>query len=79
MVVTQNARGRLERCELWGNANVGLYAEHRGDPTLDACTLRDHAAGLAAGVYVAATAAGKVTVGADCVFACNAKGDVVRA
>ena len=49
-----------------------------GDPTLSGCTLRDHARGEAAGVFVRSNAAGKATVGADCVFARNAGGDVVR-
>ena len=46
------------------------------------CTIRDHGAAWAGrcncGVYVAADAAGKATIGADCVFTRNAKGDVVR-
>ena len=79
MVVSSDARGRLERCELWGNANGGVYVWGGGDPTLAACILRDHAAGQYAwsgcGVYVED---GKVTVGADCVFARNVRGDVVR-
>ena len=56
---------------------------NEGDPTLAACTFRDHAAGSKAssgcGVYVDASSKGKATVGADCVFARNAKGGVVRA
>ena len=84
MVVISDARGRLERCELWGNADGGVFVDMEADPTLAACTLRDHAAGGQAysgcGVYVRADASkGKATVGADCVFARNAKGDVVRA
>ena len=78
MAVLHNGRGRMERCELWGNANGGVVVFVRGDPTLAACILRDHAAGVAAGVYVSSSAAGKVTIGADCVFARNAGGDVVR-
>ena len=77
------ARGRLERCELWGNADGGVFGLGGGDPTLAACTLRDHAAGSrtysGCGVYVHSSAAGRVTVGADCVFARNARRDVVRA
>ena len=73
-----NARGRLESCELWGNGWGGVCVFEGGDPTLAACTLRDHAAGVAAGVYVRADAKGKATVGADCVYARNAKGNVVR-
>ena len=53
-----------------------------GDPTLVACTLRDHAAGdkkwSGCGVYVDTLSNGKATVGADCVFERNAGGDVVR-
>ena len=84
MYVVSNARGRLERCELWGNANGGVVVQAGGDPTLAACTLRDHASGgnpySGCGVYVFADASkGKATVGADCFFARNAKGDVVRA
>ena len=80
VVIKDKARGYLERCELWGNANGGVYVTSGGDPTLAACTLRDHTAGLAAGVYVAfeSDRPCKATVGADCVFARNAKGDVVR-
>ena len=78
-VLVSQAQGRLERCELWGNAEGGVYLEWGGDPTLAACTLRDHAAGIyAAGVYVDESAAGKATIGADCVFSRNARGDVVR-
>ena len=69
-------RGRLERCELWGNAAGGVFVMGGGNPTLAACTLRDHATGqYAIGVYVEG---GSATVGADCVFARNARGDVVR-
>ena len=71
------AGGRLERCELWGNADGGVYVQGRGGPTLVACTLRDHAAGRATGVFL--EAGSSATVGADCVFARNAKGGVVRA
>ena len=78
MFVSNNARGRLKRCELWGNADGGVYVCHGGDPVLATCTLRDHAAGCAAGVYVHSSSRGKVTVGADCAFASNAGGDVVR-
>ena len=76
MRVFRAGRGRLERCELWGNATGGVLVNDRGDPTLAACTLRDHAEGC--GVYVYKSALGKATAGADCVFARNAKGDVVR-
>ena len=75
-MAVRNAQGRLERCELWGNARVGIYVESGGDPTIAASTLRDHAAGC--GVFVHRSARGKATVGADCVFARNAAGDVVR-
>ena len=63
-------------CELWGNADGGVYADVGGNLTLAACTLRDHATGRATGVYV--RAGSHATVGADCVFARNAGGDVVR-
>ena len=79
MAVLHNGRGRMERCELWGNADGGVWVGGGSDPSLAMCTLRDHAAGVACGVYVHSTAAGKATVGADCVFARNAGGDVARA
>ena len=66
----------LERCELWGNTDVGVRVTERGNPTLTACIVRDHAEGRAAGVYL--RSGSHATVGADCVFARNAKGDVVR-
>ena len=82
MNVVSHARGRLGRCELWGNANGGVIVWEGGDPTLAACTLRDHATGIypadGCGVYVAFSSHGKVTVGADCVFARNARGGIVR-
>ena len=78
MDVAFSARGRLERCELWGNADGGVVVRGGGDPTLIACTVRDHVAGKATGVYVSSSAAGRVTVGADCVFARNAGGRIVR-
>ena len=65
------AGGRLERCELWGNAKGGVRVRGVGGFTLAACTLRDH---RAAGVY----ADSDLTVGADCVFARNVGGNVVR-
>ena len=77
-VFGSNARGRLERCELWGNANCGVRVFRGGDPLLVACTIRDHIKGRACGVLVENDALGKTPVGADCVFARNAKGDVTR-
>ena len=74
-VIVVDASPRLERCELWGNGDAGVW-ENKGGPTLTACTLRDHAEGRAAGVYL--RSGSHATVGADCVFARNAKGDVVR-
>ena len=71
-----NGRGRLQNCELWGNAGGGVYVQSNGNPTLAACTLRDHSVHGACGVHVAAGSA--ATVGPDCVFARNAGGDVVR-
>ena len=78
MYVGFDGKIHLERCELSGNADGGLYVGYGGSPTLAACTLRDHATGRACGVYVSEHARGRATVGADCVFARNAKGDVVR-
>ena len=69
------AKGRLDRCELWGNADSGVSVLEEGDPTLSLCRIRDNAM---AGVFVHSTAAGKAVVGADCFFARNAWGDVVR-
>ena len=74
--VNANARGRLERCELWGNAGGGVVVKRRLTPHLSACTIRDHSAGRACGVYVRVDAG--ATVAADCVFARNAGGDVVH-
>ena len=76
VIVYYRGRGRLERCELWGNANGGVWVLGGGDPSLHACTFRDHTGGRAAGVYVGSGS--NATVGADCVFARNAKGGVVR-
>ena len=76
-VVGEGARGRLERLELWGNADGGVRVGAGGHPTLAACTIRDHTGGKAHGVWV--TARSEATVGANCVFARNAGGDVVRA
>ena len=62
---------------MWGNADCGIVVGDCGDLTLSATTLRDHPTGRATGVLTSAS--GKATVGADCVFARNAGGDVVRA
>ena len=50
--------------------------EGGGSLALANCTVRDHDWQTAYGVYVAAGS--NATVGADCVFARNARGDVVR-
>ena len=76
MIAISGTKGRFEGCELWGNACGGVLVCEGADPTLARCTIRDHAKGRAAGVWV--EAGGNVTVGADCVFARNAGGDVVR-
>ena len=67
----------MERCELWRNAKRGVTVFGGGNPhlTLAACTLRDHAAGNACGVYLWTRSS--ATVEADCVFARNAGGNVV--
>ena len=89
MDVCRNGRGRLERCELWGNEDASVVVQSGDDPTLAACTVRDHVHRRAGrrvggypwsgcGVYVWDDAEGKATVGADCVFERNARGDVVR-
>ena len=69
------ASGRLEGTEVSGNADCGLRIS-AGEPALVGCTLRDHAAGKAAGVYVGGSARGAATAGL--IFARNAGGDVVR-
>ena len=74
----KGTRGLLERCELWGNAEGGVSVKMKGDPTLARCIIRDHTAAGAAGVCVFKCAEGKAMVGADCVFANNRGGDVVR-
>ena len=67
----------LERCELWGNTDVGVRVTERGNPTLTACIVRDHAEGRAVGIRVQARS--NAAVGADCVFRRNDGGSVVRA
>ena len=76
--VNFGAKGRLERCELWGNADGGVVVVNTGGPTLTSCTIRDHVAGRAVGVWVDATARGGATGLLDCIFARNARGDVLR-
>ena len=76
LVSDPGTKGRLEDCELWGNADCAVWVQQEGDPTLLHCAVHDEVD--AAGVYVDATAAGKATVGEDCVFARNAGGDIVR-
>ena len=76
-----NAKGRLEGCELWGNGRGGILVSDGGDLSLVGCSIRDHAilgGGSGYGVYVRSSAAGRAMVGADCAFANNAGGDVVR-
>ena len=74
--------GRLEGCDLWGNGRCGLWVGEGATAALAACAVRDHAGGggekgSGCGVYVDATAPGKATISADCVFARNAGNDVV--
>ena len=79
MWTDNDAKGRLEGCQIYANDSGGVCAENGGDSILVACTIRDHTKGEGAyGVYVASNAAGRVTVGADCVFSGNAMGDVFR-
>ena len=75
-VYVWGAGARLERCALFRNADGGVVVDENGRPIFAGCTIRDHAAGRAVGVYV--EAGGDATVGADCVFARNAGGDVLR-
>ena len=72
------SKARLERCEVAGNATSGVILEKSGDASLIRNTIRDHAAGKGAGLYVFENARGKGAVGADNVFLRNAGGDVVR-
>ena len=72
-----DGRGRLEGCELWGNEFGGVEVKDGADPWLAACTIRDHNTLGALGLLVRGTARGAATV-ADCVFARNFWGDVVR-
>ena len=79
MLVTGfNSKGRLEGCTLAANADCGVFVQKEGDPYLVGCTIRDHAAGRAAGIYVDGCARGGAAVGARNNFLRNAKGDVVR-
>ena len=78
----EGAKGRMERCEVWGNQGGGIFVKEGGSPSLLGCTIRDHAGGAAwagsdCGVYVDAKSGGTVTLGSDTVFARNAGGDVV--
>ena len=72
------SKGRLEGCEIAGNARCGVYVQEGGDPTLVGCSIHDHAAGRAAGIFVHRTARGKAAVGVGNVFLRNEGGDVVR-
>ena len=72
------ATARLERCQLSGNADGGVVIGAKGAPVVEACAFYDHATGKACGVLVEASSRGRAAVGADCVFARNAKGGVVR-
>ena len=67
------ARGRLERCELWDNEYGGVKVKGGGNPTLTACTIRNH---VLAGVFI--NGESNATVGTSCIFARNSGGDVVR-
>ena len=78
LVSGAGTKGRLEGCEIAGTANCGVVVEDEGDPTLVGCTIRDHAAGEAAGILVRPDARGKAAVGAGNVFTRNEGGDVVR-
>ena len=64
--------GRLEGCQIWGNAKNGVAVES-GDPTIAGCLIRDNGE---YGVMVD-VGAGKVTCEADCIFARNAEGSIV--
>lgn len=78
VLFSKGGKGRLERCELWKNADCGVWCQSEADPTLAACAFRDHTGGTGAGVYILSSAVGKATVGSDCVFSGNAREGVVR-
>ena len=78
VVVARGARPRLEGCELWGNADGGVYVHEGGDPFLSNNVIRDHAGALGMGVLVASDAVGLCTVGPDNLFLRNSGGNVVR-
>ena len=68
---------------MWGNTTAGIEVRDGGNPTLQNLTIRDHSrttqAGGGCGVLIYADVpSGKATIGAGCVFARNAGGDVVR-
>ena len=86
MACSGGGKGRLEDCEIWGNEDSGVAVRYNGDPSLTRCIIRDHALrggypwhieSVGCGVFVASHARGMATVGAGCVFARNARGDVV--
>ena len=68
-------------------AKKGVHVSRRGDPTLLACTIRDHGfegtreygegTSYGCGVFVDGLAYGRATI-EGCVFARNWRGDVVR-
>ena len=78
VVVARGARPRLEGCELFCNADGGIYVHEGGDPILSANIIRDHEGTLGMGVLVAADAAGLCTVLPDNVFLRNRGGNIVR-
>ena len=79
-------KGRLEDCEIWANLAAGVEVQKGANVALTRCTIRDHRGvfghleylGSGCGVYIAADAKCEATIGADCVFARNVFGDVVR-
>ena len=76
-----NAKGRLEGCEIWNNKGPGVWVQKSGAPTLANCTIRDHSGefkngGGGCGMWVSEK--GKATMGPGNVFARNATGNVVR-
>ena len=65
-------------CEFDSNADAGVWVQKGGDPRILGCYIHDHRVGEAIGLLVLPSARGGASVGADCVFARNAGGDVVR-
>ena len=81
LILNYKSNTRLESCEIFGNGLNGVRKSLDGNLTLTGCTIRDHAGrstskDCGCGLYLEYGVAMPVMTG--CVFARNAKGDVVR-